>query len=222
MITLYHAPLSPNSRRVWITLLEKELPFELVEVNLTGGDQFQPDFLAMNPFHHIPVLVDGETTLIESFAILDYLEAQYPTPPLLPAQPAAIARVRMVQMVALNELVPAISPLVRQYMGFGESPAAELESARQRAGTSLGFFEGQLAGRAFFGGDRLSLADIVLGISAAWFEVLGISLADYPALQAWTAQIAARPAWQTTQPSEAAIAALRLRAREMMAKRANS
>lgn len=221
MITLYHAPLSPNSRRVWITLLEKELPFELVEVNLTGGDQFQPDFLAMNPFHHIPVLVDGETTLIESFAILDYLEAQYPTPPLLPAEPAAIARVRMVQMVALNELVPATSPLVRQYMGFGESPAAELESARQRAGTCLGFFEGQLAGRAFFGGEQLSLADIVLGISAAWFEALGISLVDYPALQAWTAQIVARPAWQATQPSEAAIAALRLRAREMMAKRAS-
>ena len=75
MLTLYHAPISPNSRRVWITLLEKELEFELVEVKL-DEEQFKPDFLAMNPFHHIPVLVDDGFNIVESLAILDYLEAK--------------------------------------------------------------------------------------------------------------------------------------------------
>ncbi len=57
MLKLYHNPISSNSRRVWIALLEKEIPFELVSLNL-DGDQFQPEFLALNSFHHIPVLVD--------------------------------------------------------------------------------------------------------------------------------------------------------------------
>ncbi len=57
MLKLYHQPLSFNSRRVWIALLEKKLQFELVELKL-DGDQFSPDFIALNPFHHIPVLVD--------------------------------------------------------------------------------------------------------------------------------------------------------------------
>ena len=69
MLKLYHEPISPNSRRVWITLLEKELEFELVEVKLDGA-QFQPEFLALNPFHHIPILVDDGFNIVESLAIL--------------------------------------------------------------------------------------------------------------------------------------------------------
>jgi glutathione S-transferase len=53
MLKLYHVPISFNSRRVWIALLEKGLQFELIELKL-DGDQFQPDFVALNPFHHIP------------------------------------------------------------------------------------------------------------------------------------------------------------------------
>ena len=83
MLKLYHTPISANSRRVWIALLEKEIPFELVPLKL-DGDQFQPEFLAINPFHHIPVLVDDDFRLIESLAILDYLEAKYPSPAMLP------------------------------------------------------------------------------------------------------------------------------------------
>jgi glutathione S-transferase len=88
MLTLYHTPLSINSRRVWVAMLEKDLHFDTVEVDL-AGDQFKPEFLGMNPFHHIPVLVDDGFTVIESLAILDYLEAKYPIPSLLPKGPRA-------------------------------------------------------------------------------------------------------------------------------------
>ena len=90
MLTLYHSPISPNSRRVWITLLEKKLEFELVEIKL-DGEQFKPDFLAINPFHHIPVLVDDGFNVVESLAILDYLEAQYPQPAMLPTDAKDLA-----------------------------------------------------------------------------------------------------------------------------------
>ncbi|HEY9738437.1 MAG TPA: glutathione S-transferase family protein, partial [Trichocoleus sp.] len=176
MITLYHTPISLNSRRVWVALLEKGLPFDLVEVNLTDGEQFQPEFLAMNPFHHIPVLVDGDTTVIESFAILDYLEAKYPEPALMPKDASAIATVRMVQMVTLNELMSALGPLTRQFMGFGQVSPEEVEKAKQQAAVSLRFFEGKLGAQPFFGGDQPSLADIILGIVASWFDDIGISL----------------------------------------------
>ena len=58
MLTLDHTPLSINSLAEcgW-PWLEKQLPFDTVEVDL-AGDQFKPEFLSMNPFHHIPVLVD--------------------------------------------------------------------------------------------------------------------------------------------------------------------
>src|ERR671916_3497202 len=110
MLKLYHIPISQNSRRVWITLLEKELEFELVEVKL-DGDQFQPEYLALIPFHQIPVLVDDGFNIVESLAILDYLEAKYPKPAMLPTDAKDLAVVRMVKLVSVNELLPASTPL---------------------------------------------------------------------------------------------------------------
>lgn len=218
MLTLYHTPLSINSRRVWVALIEKGLDFELKDVNL-AGDQFTPEFLAMNPFHHIPVLVDGDRTVIESFAILDYLEAQYPTPPLMPTAPADVARVRMVQMATLNELMPAVNPLTRKMMGFGDPDAEAIQTALKQGTLCLGFFEQQLGDRPFYGGETLSLADVVLGTVAPWFEQLGLPLDNAPALTAWCDRLVARPAWQTTAPTPEMIAAFRERMRQLMAQR---
>ena len=84
MLKFYYHPLSPLARRVWIALLEKNIAFEPIIVNLKEGEQFQPEFLKLNPFHHVPVIIDNSFRVIESLAILDYLEAKYPTPALLP------------------------------------------------------------------------------------------------------------------------------------------
>lgn len=90
MLKLYHEPISPNSRRIWITLVEKGLEFELVEVKL-DGEQFKPEYLGLNPFHHIPVVVDDGFNIVESLAILDYLEAKYPKPAMLPTDAKDLA-----------------------------------------------------------------------------------------------------------------------------------
>jgi glutathione S-transferase len=221
MLTLYHTPLSINSRRVWVALLEKQLTFDTVEVDL-AGDQFKPEFLAMNPFHHIPVLVDDGFTVIESLAILDYLEAKYPIPSLRPKSPQALAKTRMVEMVTMNELVPAIAPLTRKMMGFGEVAAEEVEQAKQKADVVFKFYIQQLGDSSFFGGDELSLADVVAGTFAPWFGPLGLPMQDYPVLQSWTARLMERPAWQMTQPTEEALAAFRDRMQKLMAQRRGS
>lgn len=218
MLKLYHTPLSLNSRRVWVALLEKGLDFDLEEVDL-AGDQFKPEFLAMNPFHHIPVLVDNGYTVIESFAILDYLEAQYPTPALMPQDPSAIATVRMVQMVTLNELLPAVNPLTRKMMGFGEPDAEALQTALKQGTVCLNFFTQKLGDQLFFGGEQLTLADVVLGTIAPWFDELGLSLAEFSTLAAWRDRLMDRPAWQKTQPTQATIDAFKDRMQALMAQR---
>jgi glutathione S-transferase len=216
MLTFYHTPLSINSRRVWVALLEKNLPFEEKVITLSG-DQFTPEFLALNPFHHIPVLVDDGFTVIESFAILDYLEAKYPTPSLLPEQPEALATLRMVQLITVNELVPALNPLLKRMMGFGTDPEDVLAQAKEKAEISLAFYANKLGDGPFFGGDQLTLADVVAGTYAPWFEGLGLPMENYPTLRAWINRLMERLAWKATQPTAEDLAAFRDRMKQRMA-----
>jgi glutathione S-transferase len=220
MLKLYHTPLSANSRRVWVALLEKEIPFELESLNM-DGDQFQPEFLAMNPFHHIPVLVDDGFNVIESLAILDYLEAKYPTPALLPTDAKALATVRMVEMVTVNELLPAITPFANQMMGL-DTDAQQLEQSKQKVLTVLNFFESLLGDDRYFAGSAsLTLAEIVAGTMVPLLPMLGVSLDNHPKLSAWCENLAQRPAWQKTQPTQEAIEAFKPRFKELMAARQN-
>jgi glutathione S-transferase len=205
---LYHSPISPNSRRVWITLIEKAVEFELVEVSLTG-DQFKPDFLAISPFHHIPVLVDDGLNLVESLAILDYLEAKYPTPSMLPSDPKDLAIVRMVEMASINELLPATAPLFPIMLGLPGVDPEKIEPAKQKISIVLKFFEGLLDNRPFFGSESLTLAEPVAGSIVPWLSRCDISLDEYPKLRAWCSRLSARPSWQQTQATPAMVAALK-------------
>jgi glutathione S-transferase len=217
MLKLYHVPISFNSRRVWVALLEKGLEFELIPMKL-DGDQFQADFLALNPFHHIPVLVDGDLTIIESLAILDYLEAQYPEPPLLPAQPQALAIVRMVEMVTVNELLPATRPLIQQALGLADVAPEQLEPAKQQIATVLGVLENWLAEPPYFGGERLTLADIVAGTAVPILPSLGVSLQGYPHLSDWTQRLRQRASWQQTEATPEEVEAFKSRMKQLMAR----
>lgn len=199
MIKLYHSAISPNSRRVWITLLEKKLEFELVEVKL-DGEQLKPDFLALNPFHHIPVLVDDGFNLIESLAILDYLEAKYPTPAMLPKDAKDLAIVKMVELVTVNELLPATNPLLPVMLGLPGDPE-KIEQAKQKASVVLNLFENLLDDRPYFGSENLTLAEPVAGTVVPLLAALDVSLNDCPKLSAWCDRLIARPTWQTTEPT---------------------
>ncbi|WGV24499.1 glutathione S-transferase family protein [Halotia branconii] len=208
MLTLYHTPISPNSRRVWITLLEKELEFELVEVKL-DGEQFKPEFLAINPFHHVPTLVDDDFNVVESLAILDYLEAKYPTPAMLPKDAKDLAIVRMVQLVSINELLPAATTFLPQMLGLPGGDSEKMEKAKQKIATVLKFFENLLDDRPYFVSYNLTLAEVVAGTIVPILPSIGISLSEYPKINAWCGRLIARPSWQTTQPSPQSMAAFK-------------
>jgi glutathione S-transferase len=215
MLKLYHLPPSANSRRVWITLLEKEIPFEQIVLKL-DGDQLQPEFLEINPFHHIPVLVDDDFRIVESLAILDYLEAKYPTPRLMPSDAKAIAIVRMVQTVTITELWSPMIVLTSEAMGFVEHQPEKLEKARQQVLTVLKFFENSLSDSPYFGSDRLTLADITAGTMVPQLPSIGMPLNDYPKLSVWIERIMARDSWQKTQPSPEEVEAAIPQAKTLM------
>lgn len=194
MLKLYYARPSAYARPVWLALLEKQLPFELLPVDLSG-EQFEPEFLALNPFSHVPVLVDGDFRVIESLAILDYLEARYPDLSLLPSDAIALARVRMVQLVTLNELLPAVFKLLVHDENSSKK-LAELEYAQLQAINTLSFLENLLGDSLYFASEQLTLAEIVAGTLVYRMPDLGIALTDYPRLNVWSERLLSRPTWQ--------------------------
>ena len=203
MLKFYYHPLSPISRRVWLALLEKEIPFESVMVNPKNGDNKQPEFLALNPFHHIPVITDGDLRLIESLAILDYLDGKYPTPRLTPATIEEQARMKMIQMVTVNELMTKTPAVINaSNVPLSNDLVTHIE-------TTLRFLSDQLSGdaiaRPYFGGETINLADITVGAVLPLMHRLGLALDSYPRLQHWHQQITARPAWVETSPSDVAL-----------------
>ncbi|OCQ98263.1 glutathione transferase [Nostoc sp. MBR 210] len=219
MLKLYHNHLSMNSRRVWIALLEKKLEFDLVDIKL-DGDQLQAEFLAMNPFHHIPVLVDNGFNVVESLAILDYLEAKYPSPSLLPSNAKDLAIVRMVEMATVNELVPAMNPLIYKMMGFPDGEDSQkLEQAKQKISTGLEFLTKLLGNSPYFGSDELTLADIVAGCAVPLLPMLDFPLTHYQELNVWAERLMQRLSWQTTAPTPELVAAFKSRMQTLMAQR---
>lgn len=199
MLKLYYARPSIYARPVWLALLEKQLPCELIPVNLSG-QQFEPEFLAVNPFGHVPVLEDDGFRVLESLAILDYLEARYPEVALLPTEATALAKVRMVQLLALNELLPGVFKLLVHHDKAVEAPF-DLKYAQLRVRNTLGFLENLLADSRYFAGEQLTLAEIVAGTLVPLVSDLGVLLSDYPRLQRWCERLLARPAWQHIQLS---------------------
>ncbi|MEH2323459.1 MAG: glutathione S-transferase family protein [Nostoc sp.] len=208
MLTLYHSLISPNSRRVWITLLEKGLEFELVEIKL-DGEQFQPEFLAISPFHHIPALVDDGFNVVESLAILDYLEAKYPTPAMLPKDAKDLAIARMVELVTINELLPATTTFLPQYLGLPGGDPEKIEKAQQKITTVLKLFDNLLDDRPYFGSENLTLAEVVAGTVVPLIPIAGISLSEYPKLNAWCDRLVARTTWQATEATPEAMEAMK-------------
>lgn len=181
------------ARRVWRGLLEKQIDFEPVVMNL-NGDQMQPDYLELNPFHHVPVIVDNGFRIIESLAILDYLEAKYPVPALLPKEPTALAKVKMAQLVSSNELLPKAISLI-----FEDKDSPKYIQAQEHINNVFKFFTATLGKSLYFGGDTLSLADIVVGTDISLLVKSGFNLGDYPKLSDWYERLMQREVWQNTE-----------------------
>ena len=201
MLKFYYHPQSPLARRVWIALLEKEISFDPIVVSLKDGEQFKPDFLKISPFHHVPVIVDDGLRVLESLAILDYLESKYPQYSLLPNNPSQLAKVRMAQMVANNELSSLVIPLIG---AAANSP--ELAKAKRKIKRILKFLTELLGDDRYFGGESLSLGDIVAGNNILLVNKLGFDLSQFTQIKRYCDRLMRREAWKQTQPNDEQVA----------------
>jgi maleylacetoacetate isomerase len=108
---------SQAAYRVRIALALKGLAMEKVTLDLLAGDQFAADYQALNPEGVVPTLIDGEgQPLVQSLAILEYLDEKYPSPPLLPRDLRARAHARAIAQMVAMDAHPFVVPRVRKYL----------------------------------------------------------------------------------------------------------
>jgi RNA polymerase-associated protein len=155
MVLLYEHPVSPYAQKVKIALAEKGVPFETRLPDLLGGED--PAFAAANPRREVPALVDGDVAVFDSTVILEYIEDRWPTPPLLPREPAARARARMIEELC-DTYYEAANWAVFEIRFFkrAEGPLADrlLARAADDVHGANAWLERQLGAAPWFDGER--------------------------------------------------------------------
>lgn len=205
-LRLYHAPSSPNSRRVRIFLAEKGMSVPLVAVDLAKGEQHAEAYRAINPRRVVPTLVLEDGTAVgEVLAIWRYLEEIAPNPPLLGGSPKDKALVTMWERRAELEGFAAVMEGVRNAMpglkgraiagahDYEQIPAL-IERSKLRVANFYVDFDARLAETPFLAGDRFSAADITALVTVD-FAARALNMhipTECAALKRWHDTVAAR------------------------------
>ena len=167
---LYGYFRSSAAYRVRIALNLKNLEYEAVPVHLVkdGGQHLNEDYRRINPAGAVPALADRDLTLSQSLAIIEYLDEAYPYPPLLPADPAARARVRAIALDIACEIHPINNLRVLKYLTGQLGLSEEQKTAWYRHWVEVGLaaVEARVAGNPATGrfchGEYPTLADCCL------------------------------------------------------------
>jgi GST-like protein len=188
---------TPNGRKVSIMLEECALPYRVHPINIGKGEQFTPEFLALNPNNRIPAIVDSEgpdgkpLPLFESGAILIYLAEK--TGKLIPKTP----RGRLVCLQWLMFQMGGVGPMFGQAHHFIRNAKEQVPYGIKRYSDETrrlyGVLQKRLSEAEYLAGEY-SIADIATFPWVARFEWHKVDLADFPAVKRWFDRIHARPA----------------------------
>ncbi|GLH78196.1 glutathione S-transferase [Bradyrhizobium sp. SSBR45G] len=202
---LYDFALSGHAHRARLMLSLLGLPHEIVAVDLKGGAHKRPDFLALNPFGQVPVLVDGDAVIADSNAILVYLAGRYDeTGRWLPRDPLGQAQVQRWLSAAAGPL--AFGPAAARVATLFGAPL-DIARAHQIASGLFAVMEQELGRRPFLIGEAPTIADVALYSYTAHAPEGGVSLTLYPHVRAWLSRIADLPGFVPMQASPVAGAA---------------
>jgi maleylpyruvate isomerase len=202
-VILYDYWRSSSAWRVRIALHYKQVPFERRVVNLRLGtdEQLQPEFRAVNPIGQVPVLVlDDGRTILQSSAILNYLEEQFPEPALLPADPWLRARARQLAETIISSIQPYQNLALLVHLGkLGIAEPRDV--ARHFNARGLAALEADASTTAgkFLVGDAPSLADVCLVPQLHAARRFDVDLAPYPTLLRVESACAELPAVQAAR-----------------------
>jgi glutathione S-transferase len=201
---LYHHPLSGHAHRAVLFVSLLDVAAELIEVDLANGAHRAPEFLKMNPFGQIPVLVDGETVVTDSNAILVYLAIRFKRSDWLPTTPEGAAAVQKWLSVAAGEIMygPAAARLVTV---FGRSFNADEVIAR--AHHILTLIESHLASKQWLAASHPTIADVALYSYIARAPEGFVDLAPYANVNVWLARVESLPGFVPFQTTRAGLTA---------------
>jgi glutathione S-transferase len=202
---LYSIHNSNNCRRVNATIAHLKLDVEIVEVAIQNGDLKKPDYLALNPNGKVPTLVDGDVTLWESRAIMQYLASQKPGSGLWPSDPkrqADIARWQFWEATHLSRGTGAFAfeKLFKPLFMKQEADPAALKAGEKEFHLFAPVLNAQLETRKFILGSDLTLADFSVGACFSYAEPSGLPWNDYAHIRAWWGRLNEIPAWKSTAP----------------------
>jgi len=193
-IKLYDVVPSSNCDRVKIVLYEKGLSYEIVRLDEKKMDQKKPEHLKLNPYGKVPVIDDDGRILFESCIINEYLDEQYPNPPLMPKDPYLRGRGRILVDYALNYIHEPYEALRGEMLKKdSDRNMLVMEESRQTLRRLLIYLEEALGDKAYFLGD-LSLTDIDVLPCFLRMESRGaIPTPSLPRLTAWLQRMKERP-----------------------------
>ena len=209
---LYGSTMSPFVRKVAAYAAEKGLDIDLQP---TGFPNPTPEFCSASPFKKMPALVDGDYKLADSSAIIHYLEAKYPEPELIPADPQLRGRVIWYDEFADTLLFACGAKIffnrvvAPRFLGReGDISAAET-AERDELPPLLDYLEGVIPDSGYLVDDRFTLADIAVAGPFANFGHCDVAIdpARYPKTTAYVRSILARPSFAQYVEREAAYLA---------------
>lgn len=186
---------SPNPTKVALFLEEAGLPYEAVPVDVRKGDQFKPEFVALNPNAKVPVLVDGDVTIFDSNAILLYLAER--TGKFLPGNDPK-ARADMLSWLMF--VATGIGPYMGQAVHFRNFAPKGNDYSHERyqyeARRHFGILNDRLHTRPYLLGDAYTIVDMA---AWGWARAIGFAMGDeawlaWPNLKRWFDLISVRPA----------------------------
>ena len=209
---LYGSTMSPFVRKVAAYAAEKGIELELKPIGAGSPD---PEFQAASPFRKMPALIDGDCSLADSSAIIHYLEAKFPEPALIPADPRERGRVIWFDEFADTLLFACGGKIffnkvvAPRFLGRDGDLAAAEAAERDELPPLLDYLEGVIPDSGYLVGDRLTLADISVAGPFANFGHCDVAIdkTRYPKVTAYTRAILSRPSFAGHVEREAAFLA---------------
>jgi len=193
MIKLYGHEMSGNSFKVRLFLELLNIEYEWIKVDLMKGEHKSPEYLALNPFGQVPLLVDGNTTLADAQAILVYLARQYGGEEWLPTDALPLAQVVRWLSTTAGEVRQGPEN-ARLYYLFGAT-SINIERAHQKAEHILTQLNQHLSDRQWLEFDRPTIADVAVFPYVALAPDGKIDLTPHPNVLAWIDRVKQLPGY---------------------------
>lgn len=202
---LYMNAMSPNVRRVRLTAAVLGLEIEEKNVDFTKGEHKGPELLALNSNGAVPTLVDGDFSLFESRAIMQYLASKKPESGLLPKDEKARAEVTKWQFwdashFSANLGTLAFQRVMKPMFGMGEPDAAKVDEAIAAIKRFGAVLDKHLEGKTWVVGDKMTVADLTLASSLMYAKQADAPIAEFKNITAWFGRITELDAWKKTAP----------------------